>query len=197
MNLYCVSAKEMNSESMKRLVCKSLLASSKRREYASLIESPDSKTKFNALRKFYELANQEIVDAGRAEWGIDPYEVDWLPVFTPIEYGLWSDIRNCNAILYPQYPVGRYFVDFANPVAKVAIECDGAIWHTNKEKDRARQDDIESLGWSVYRISGRDCFGDFNEETMKHGESRKFIDNIVDCHHISRAYRHTYPSICV
>lgn len=34
---------------------------------------------------------------------------------TPIERWLWADIRHADAVFYPQYPVGNFFVDFANP----------------------------------------------------------------------------------
>lgn len=139
-----------------------------------------------ALRQFYAMADKEIKEAGASEWGIDAYEVDWLSVFTPIEYALWHDIRGHNCILYPQYPVGRYFVDFANPVAKVAIECDGASWHQDAEKDASRQAEIEALGWTVYRITGRDCKTDFNEETMEPGAAKKFIKRIAAMHGIRR-----------
>lgn len=154
--------------------------------YSDKISSKNLPEKFNALRKFYQLANKEIVDAGRNEWGIDAYEVDWTSVFTPIEYGLWYDIRDCNAVFYPQYPVGRFFVDFANPVAKVAIECDGFAYHQDKAKDEARQNEIETLGWKVYRIAGRDCMSDFDDETMQSGEARVFIERICNRHGVSR-----------
>jgi len=160
-----------------------------RNKFVELIGSPDKSQHFSALRNFYRLADQEIHAAGKNEWGIDPYEVNWVPLFTPIEYGLWYDIRDCNAVLYPQYPVGRYFVDFANPVAKVAIECDGWKYHQDLEKDVTRQRAIESQGWTVYRIAGRDCLDDFNEEEMQSGKSRKFVEYIVNLHRISRNHQ--------
>lgn len=139
-----------------------------------------------AIREFYRLAGDYISRAGRNEWGIDTYEVDWLRLFTPIELALWHDIRAANAVLYPQYPVDRFFVDFGNPVAKVAIECDGAQWHADKSKDAQRQSAIEAKGWTVYRITGRDCKSDFNEETMERSAARKLIDEVVLLHGIGR-----------
>jgi len=59
-------------------------------------------------------------------------------------------------VAYPQWPVGRFFVDFANPVAKVAIECDGKAFH-DVERDAKRQGEIEAMGWAVYRFTGREC----------------------------------------
>lgn len=159
---------------------------SQRAHAISKIMSKDPRCKFNGLRDFYRLVGNEIFDAGKSEWGIDCYEVDWTLLFTPIEYGLWYDIRDSNSVLYPQYPVGRFFVDFANPVAKVAIECDGYAYHLDKAKDASRQAEIESLGWTVYRITGRDCMSDFKEEIMESGVARKLISRIAERHGISR-----------
>lgn len=142
--------------------------------------------RMQAIRRFYKLAQPEILQAGADEWGIDPYEVDWLRVFTPIEQALWHDIRMSGAILYPQYPVLGFFVDFGNPVAKVAVECDGAQYHQDAAKDVARQQAIEAIGWTVYRISGRECLTDSDQETGERGAAREFIDEIVRNHSISR-----------
>ena len=142
--------------------------------------------RFAAARLFYASADREIRQAGSREWGIDPYEVDWSSVFTPIEAALWHDIRDADLVMYPQYPVQRYFVDFGNPVAKVAIECDGAAYHQDADKDAARQRAIEADGWTVYRISGRDCKTDFDEERMERSAARKLIDHIAQRHPVSR-----------
>jgi very-short-patch-repair endonuclease len=93
---------------------------------------------WKAIKEFYERNADAILSEPRNEWAIDPYA--WAPFveMTPIEEWLWGDIRAANAVFYPQWPVGGVFLDFANPVAKVAIECDGAAYHTDKEKDAAR-----------------------------------------------------------
>lgn len=141
----------------------------------------------SALREFYANANLDICKAGRKEWGIDPYEVDWMSVFTPIEACLWSDIREVDAVLYPQYPVGRYFVDFGNPVARVAIECDGAAYHRDELKDAARQRAICGMGWHIYRLSGRLCKQNFDEATMTSSVAHELIHRIAMHHALRRA----------
>lgn len=159
------------------------------RERAPLVEKIRRSKGFerlDAIRSFYKLASADIVKAGRAEWGVDPYEVDWLMVFTPIENALWYDIRMAGAVLYPQYPVLNYFVDFGNPVAKVAIECDGAAFHQDTERDATRQRAIEAAGWTVYRITGRDCKTDFDEQERTAGAARQLINEIVQRHRIGR-----------
>lgn len=145
---------------------------------------------WNAIRAHYLESHEEIMSAGANEWGIDAYMWTNLPIrLTPIEEWLWADIRACNAVLYPQYPVGRFFVDFANPCAKVAIECDGAAFHQDKAKDAARDAELMEMGWTVYRISGSDCRKDFDEETHHSSSAYKFIESICENHGISRNSR--------
>ena len=144
--------------------------------------------RWDDVRKFYRWALPFIMAERSDEWAIDPYE--WTETgairLTPIEEWLWHDIRHHDAVLYPQFPVGRFFVDFANPVAKVVIECDGAAFHQDKAKDAARDDLLRGQGWSVYRITGRDCRTDFNEETRERGEADLFIGRVCSNHPIRR-----------
>ena len=136
-----------------------------------------------ALRQFYRLAAPQIIEAGSREWGIDPYEVDWISVFTPIELALWHDIRAADLVMYPQFPIGGYITKSA---AKVCIECDGSQWHQDAEKDAIRQQRIEGCGWTMYRISGRDCKTDSHPETGDAGAARTFINHIAAHHAVSR-----------
>lgn len=118
------------------------------------------KERFSAIKANYR-RHQAMVDAGISSWfGDDPYEVgEWPSIFTPIESSLWTDIRCYGLDLWPQLPVGRFFVDFGNPVAKVAIECDGKEFHQDKAKDDARDAELEAMGWEVLRIPGWQCNG--------------------------------------
>lgn len=92
----------------------------------------------------------------RAGERISPYEIgiDWMGKFSPIEDRVWSDIRYLGLPLYPQYPIGNFFADFADPHLKIVIEVDGREFHRNKEKDRIRESKIFGKGWDVYRIPG-------------------------------------------
>jgi very-short-patch-repair endonuclease len=108
---------------------------------------------------------------------------------TPIERWLWADIRQCNAIFYPQFPVAGVFVDFANPKALVAIECDGAAYHLDKEKDAARDARLGALGWTVYRITGADCAKEYDEETHTPSPGFQFVREIAERHRLSRHHR--------
>lgn len=146
--------------------------------------------RFAAVRDHYNRHHAEIM-ASTSDWFDDAYSWDHEAGIrlTPIEQALWHDIRAESLVLYPQYPVGRFFVDFANPVWKVAIECDGARWHTDVARDASRQAEIESMGWAVYRITGRDCLTDFEEvedeeghQFLRAGPARAFIRNIAARH---------------
>lgn len=154
----------------------------------------DLQRRFMAIRNFYQRHHAEVMAAVDV-WHIDPYAWDHEGGIrlTPIESALWHDIRAEGLVLHPQYPVGRFFVDFGNPVAKVAIECDGAQWHQDKEKDASRQREIEALGWRVYRITGSACFSDFVETehhcgriSLQAGEARRFIREIAQRHSLMR-----------
>ena len=101
-------------------------------------------------------------------------------------YRVKDDIRAADLVMYPQYPIKGYFVDFANPAAKVCIECDGSQWHQDTEKDAIRQRNIEAQGWTMYRITGRACKTDSDPETGTKSAAREFIDYIAEWHPVCR-----------
>jgi len=82
---------------------------------------------------------------------------------TPIENNVWSDIRYLGLRFYPQYPIGKYFVDFADPQKKIVIEVDGHDYHQDKERDLERQVEIAKLGWDIHRIDGKETYGESTE----------------------------------
>lgn len=145
---------------------------------------------WNTIRAFYKRHEAEIFSEPANEWGMAAYtwcEIPGMITMTPIEEWLWSDIRDADIVMYPQYPVGRFFVDFGNPVAKVAIECDGHAFHLDKARDGERDAQMEALGWRIYRISGSDCKTEYDEETGELGNARKFIDAICAKHPVKRS----------
>ena len=114
-------------------------------------------TRFEEALQHYRANMGQILAAGSSAWGVDPYEWECFTRMTPIESALWSAIREIGIVMYPQFPIGPFFADFCNPVAKVVIECDGAAWHQDKEKDDRRQKFIEEQGYTVLRITGKQC----------------------------------------
>lgn len=144
---------------------------------------------FEAVKRFYAKHLADIARDGSA-WGIDPYEWEEVGIrLTPIEASIWHDIRAEGAILYPQFPVAGYFVDFGNPVARVALECDGKAYHQDQARDELRQRRIEAKGWTVYRITGSDCVrrdqyvsDDNGRDRLHIGPARALIRQIVASH---------------
>jgi hypothetical protein len=151
-------------------------------------ESLDAR--FARIRAFYRRHEAGIL-ASQDDWYDDPYlwDSEGGIKLTPIESALWHDIRAEDLVLYPQYPVGRFFVDFGNPVWKVSIECDGMAWHRDVERDAKRQAEIERMGWKVYRAAGRLCLTDIAETEDDDGRpvliasaAREFVRGIAAAH---------------
>lgn len=106
----------------------------------------------------------------------DPYSFyNWLNFLTPIEHNVWANIRYLGIPFYPQFPVGKYFIDFADPIKKIAIEVDGKEWHKDKLKDKLRDSNLNKMGWQVIRIQGRDTF-----KTREDYFTECFYDNLLD-----------------
>lgn len=116
------------------------------------IKNGDLRARFSAIREIYRL-NAADIETGR----YDPYCSRLENYFTPIEESAWHGIRYLGLPFYPQYPVGRFFVDFGDPVKRIAIECDGQQWHDPKT-DALRDTELrQEFGWRTFRVSGRQC----------------------------------------
>ena len=46
----------------------------------------------------------------------EPYIIDWCSLFSPIESMAWGEIRYHGLPFWPQFPIGTYFADFADPI---------------------------------------------------------------------------------
>lgn len=87
---------------------------------------------------------------------------------SPIEEAFWEQYAlltdYCPPLdLVPQYPIGKYRVDFAHERSKTAIELDGHATHSSPDAiayDRKRQRYIESQGWHVIRFGGKEVYND-------------------------------------
>lgn len=175
-----------------RSISDELARAAVRAPLAAAIARESGWPRFKAIRAFYAAASPTIFAEDPRRWAIDPYEVDWIRVFTPIERAFWHDIRAHGAVLYPQFPVGRFFPDFCNPVAKVIVECDGAYWHSDTDADAARDAELRSLGFSIYRVKGRVCLADsfeaedgWGRTILQQSESSELVRRICDTHSIS------------
>jgi very-short-patch-repair endonuclease len=112
----------------------------------------------NDLKEYYIKHEAKIIALAKerpTQW-YNSYIIDYHKIFSHIERDAWNSIRTKGKIvLYPQYPVANYFVDFGNPYLKIALELDGEEFHTDFEKDDNRDRTLCSMGWTTYRISGK------------------------------------------
>lgn len=75
---------------------------------------------------------------------------------SPIESKLYEAMRQEGLSPTPQYRIEAYFVDFAFPDIKLAIEADGVVFHTGDRRNRDRKRDLflARRGWTVKRFYG-------------------------------------------
>lgn len=141
--------------------------------------------KLKAIRRYYQNNESEILQHGKVrpdQFFFTPYIIDWPSFFTPIENDAWCSFRIRGMVMYPQYPVLNYFVDFGNPNKKIAVEVDGKAFH-NKEKDAARDAELLKAGWKVFRIPGSEMwkseFRTFSDIDTTYGADEKDIEDLI------------------
>jgi len=81
------------------------------------------------------------------------------------EARLWSELRNrrLNGFKFVrQFPIGRYYADFACREANLVIELDGSQ-HAGSTYDRRRDEFMNMEGWSVARFSNSGVFDHMDE----------------------------------
>jgi very-short-patch-repair endonuclease len=93
------------------------------------------------------------------------------PPMNPFEVDVRDTLQRRGLKLTAQYGSSGYWIDFAvqHPVQPgryvLAIECDGATYHSSKsarDRDRLRQEQLERLGWCFHRIWSSEWF--YNKE---------------------------------
>ena len=86
---------------------------------------------------------------------------DVLPYESPLEEDVAKAIQEMGYVTVPQVGCSGYRIDLgvvdpANPGRFiVGVECDGASYHSSycaRDRDRLRQDILEGMGWTIYRI---------------------------------------------
>ncbi len=75
---------------------------------------------------------------------------------SPIEVKLYDAMTRRGLSPTPQYGVEGYFVDFAFPRSRLAVEADGAAYHegARHQRDRKRDWILRRRGWKVLRFHG-------------------------------------------
>jgi very-short-patch-repair endonuclease len=74
---------------------------------------------------------------------------------TDVERKLWSVLRNRQlggAKFRRQYPVDRYFADFACVESRLIVELDGGQHDAQSDYDARRTEILENCGWKVVRF---------------------------------------------
>ena len=74
---------------------------------------------------------------------------------TDVERRLWSVLRNRQlggAKFRRQYPIERYFADFACVEARLIVELDGGQHDEQAGYDARRTEVLETCGWKVIRF---------------------------------------------
>ena len=95
----------------------------------------------------------EVSKKDKTRWS-NIYLLNWRKYLSPIERIAWDSIRTtAQIVLYPQFPVFNFFIDFANPMLRIGLELDGKDYHS-KEKDLKRDKQLKRFGWKIFRATG-------------------------------------------
>jgi very-short-patch-repair endonuclease len=81
------------------------------------------------------------------------------------EAKLWSELRNrrLNGFKFVrQFPIGRYFADFACREGNLVVEMDGSQHADNYAYDRLRDNVMNAEGWSVARFANTAALVEMN-----------------------------------
>jgi very-short-patch-repair endonuclease len=79
---------------------------------------------------------------------------------SPIEQYLWDALERegLSYLARRQFDIGPYKIDMAFPIARLAVECDGAEYHRANmvqfERDQKRDKYLARKGWRTLRIEG-------------------------------------------
>jgi superfamily I DNA and/or RNA helicase/very-short-patch-repair endonuclease len=119
------------------------------------------------LRDYLRFAKEKNLATGRftAREPESDFEVEVARSLRTFGYDVHAQVGVAGyhldlAVVDPDHP-GRYLL---------AIECDGATYHSAKsarDRDRLRQEVLERLGWRVHRIWSTDWFRDPQGETSR------------------------------
>jgi very-short-patch-repair endonuclease len=122
---------------------------------------PESSPGLHALQGFLRFAETKQLASGSRLTGKSPD--------SPFEEAVARELERARYEVEPQLGVGHYRTDIAvrNPDVPeqflLGVECDGAMYHSTlsaRDRDRLRQEVLESLGWEIERIWSIDWFLD-------------------------------------
>lgn len=135
---------------------------------SDIVVSESSSRGVSSLRGFLQ-----YLETGKLTYS--PEIIDGKGFDSPFEESIYTLLNDAGIKAAPQVGVAGYFIDLA-VVSNVsndyvlAIECDGATYHSSKsarDRDRLKQEVLERLGWKVYRIWSTDWFKNRDNEVAK------------------------------
>jgi very-short-patch-repair endonuclease len=135
--------------------------------HSDVIPTPTSHEGVRVLRDYLRYA-----ETGRMEVPMP----SGRPPDSEFEETVAERLRRHGYEIVAQVGEAGYFIDLAVRSQKrpdtylLGIECDGATYHSAKsarDRDRLRQEVLESLGWKLYRIWSTDWFENPDRETQK------------------------------
>jgi very-short-patch-repair endonuclease len=79
---------------------------------------------------------------------------------SPLEEHFMKWFYYCKIYGYErEYKVLNFYLDFAWPEIKFAVEADGDLFHFDrKEKDNQRDNQLKKQGWTIMRINSKDAW---------------------------------------
>lgn len=89
---------------------------------------------------------------------------------SPMERWLYDYFRDCCLLPTLQFPLGPYFLDFAFPDHKIAVEYDGGVHLITPWKDKKKTKFIMAQGWRVFRVRRNKNQGILNYDLEDNGE---------------------------
>jgi hypothetical protein len=95
---------------------------------------------------------------------------------SPLEEFVAAQIESMGCVAVPQVGAGGYSIDLGVRHPQwphgflMGVECDGATYHSSRsarDRDRHRQEILESLGWNIHRVWSTDWFDDPRREAER------------------------------
>ncbi|MGF1634817.1 MAG: AAA domain-containing protein, partial [Phycisphaerae bacterium] len=131
---------------------------------SQILAGPDKSRGVNAMKDYLAFAADGTLPTRTLATGKAPD--------SPFEVAVARVVRSMGLDVRPQVGVAGYFIDIGvlKPGREdeylLGIECDGATYHSARsvrDRDRLRQQVIESRGWKLHRVWSTDWF--FNQQS--------------------------------
>jgi very-short-patch-repair endonuclease len=144
---------------------------------------PDKSRGVNAYKQFLEFVQSGRISEVGAETG--------RPPGSPFEEAVAKVICECGLEPVFQVGVAGYFIDIGVRKKEgdrdfvLGIECDGASYHSSRsvrDRDRLREEIIQSRGWKLYRIWSTEWFLNQSQEEarLKRFLTALTVDPLID-----------------